>query len=345
MSNPVRWLSFIALTAFGSHIAPVSAAQAAHCKLETLAAVDIAVRDPGPLVSATVDGHPVWLVLRTDGGITEFLPAAVAHLGLKTEALTEDVKAQSGGKAVTATVEMQSFSIASVRLAKKYAWMDPTGKSGEPQVIEGRTVLGSLGMDVLWHYDFELDPARNKLNLFAPNHCGAHAVYWPGTVKRLDVQVAPMGDFFFAAEINGKSVDARISVATQWTLLRADVARQLFGTDINSPELLVTKLTAGPLSLSDTRIQLVQPPANLDYCKRLTDARPTGAAGFNDCLSGTPLTLGLDVVGKLRMYFATRDQAIYFTSNDEVTASSQTDITPRNFSTANSMNADTARGM
>jgi len=61
MSNPARWLSFFALTAFCSHMTPVTAAQAAHCKLETLAAVDIAVRDPGPLVPATVDGHPVWL--------------------------------------------------------------------------------------------------------------------------------------------------------------------------------------------------------------------------------------------------------------------------------------------
>jgi hypothetical protein len=64
----------------------------------------------------------------------------------------------------------------------------------------------------------------------------------------------------------------------------------------------------------------VWPPAGLNYCKALTDERPTGAAGFNDCLSGNPLTLGLDIVGKLRMYFATRDRAIYFTSNDELTA-------------------------
>jgi hypothetical protein len=295
------------------------------CTLKTLAAVDLAMREPGPLVPAIVDGHPVWLVLRTDSGITEFFPPAVAELGLHTETLSADIEAKSGGKSVKAMASIQSFAIAGLRLPKKFAWVDPSTEAAATAAIDGRTVLGSLGMDVLWPYDFELDPTRGKLTLYAQNHCGARAVYWPGTVQRLDVQVAPMGNFFFSVDLNGKSIEAAISVDTPWTFLRADVARRLFGVSMNDSELAVTQLTAGPLTLKDTHIRLVRPPANLNYCTALTDERPTGAAGFNDCLSGTPLTLGLDIVGKLRMYFATRDRAIYFTSNDELTAMRATD--------------------
>jgi len=170
------------------------AADQAHCKLETLAAVDLSVREAGPLVPATVDDHPVWLVLRTDVGITRFNPLAVVQLGLHTEVLPPDFELLTDGKRVKASTSFHSFNIATLKLKKDYAWVDPTPEAARAQVIEGRTLLGSLGMDVLWHYDFELDPARSKLTLYAPNHCGAHAVYWPGTVKRLDVEIAPMGD-------------------------------------------------------------------------------------------------------------------------------------------------------
>jgi hypothetical protein len=311
------------------------------CKLETLADVDITMREAGPLIPASVDGHPVWLILQVENGITRFYPAAVQALGLPTETVPHGVDALQSEQRVKATASIHSFNIGALRLKKQYAWVDPTKESEALQVIEGRTLLGALSLDALWHYDFELDPAHDKMIFYAPNHCGVRAVYWPGTVQRLDVQVEAMGDFFFAAEINGKSVDARISVATQWTYLRADVAHQLFGTDIDASELAVSRLVAGPLSLSDTHIRLAQTSHKMTYCKALTDERPTGAAGFNDCLSGgTPLTLGLDVVGKLRMFFAVRDQAIYFTSNEEVTAMAR-----RNRSTANSMKAETARGM
>ena len=320
MSNSWRLLFLCCLVAGCARVTDSPAAEAAHCTLKTLAAVDLSMREPGPLVPATVEGHPVWLILQTDNGITEFSAAAIAQLGLHTETLSADIEAQSGGKPVKAMASIESFSIAGLRLPKKYAWVSPGTESPAPAVIDGRTVLGWLGMDVLWPFDLELDPTRHKFILYAQNHCGARAVYWPGTVQRLDVEVAAMGNFFFAAELNGKSIDAGISIATQWTFLRADVARQLFGVSATSPELAVTRLTAGPLVRTDTRIRLVRPPAGLNYCKALTDERPTGAAGFNDCLSGNPLTLGLDIVGKLRMYFATRDRAIYFTSNDELTA-------------------------
>jgi hypothetical protein len=320
MSNPRRLLFLLCLCVSAARLTDSPAAESAHCTLKTLAAVDLSMREPGPLVPAMVDGHPVWFILQTDEGITELFAAAVAGLGLHTESLSADLQAQSGGKPVKSLVSIQSFSIASLRLPKKYAWVDPSTEVPTPAVIDGRTVLGSLGTDVLWPFDFELDPTRGKFTLYAQNHCGARAVYWPGTVQRLDVEVAAMGNFFFAAQVNGKPIDAGISIATQWTHLRADVAQQLFGVSATSSELAVTRLTAGPLALVDTQIRLVQPPAGLNYCKALTAERPTGAAGFNDCLSGNPLTLGLDIVGKLRMYFATRDRAIYFTSNDELTA-------------------------
>jgi hypothetical protein len=113
-------------------------AEPARCTLKTLAAVELPMRDAGPLVPVTVDGRPAWLVLHTNDGITTFLPTAVAELGLHTEALSPDLEAKSDGKAVKFLASIQSFTIGSLRLPKKFAWVDPSSESPSTTVIEGR---------------------------------------------------------------------------------------------------------------------------------------------------------------------------------------------------------------
>jgi len=115
-------------------------------------------------------------------------------------------------------------------------------------------------------------------------------------------------------------VEATISFTNPHTAIRSDAARRLYGFD-DAPRTMT--LSGIGLSNEDVRVELVSEPAVPASC--VLTAHRTGAYYYqgDECRGiEPPLYLGLDVVRHLHLYFATKEQVVYFSDAE---ASKQVD--------------------
>jgi hypothetical protein len=74
------------------------------------------------------------------------------------------------------------------------------------------------------------------------------------------------------------------------------------------------KMTLPGLSVTNADVQLL---AGLDKkCELSRDSGPEHSATYKKCFGSPPLTLGLDVLRHLRLYFATEEHIVYVTAAD-----------------------------
>jgi hypothetical protein len=95
-------------------------------------------------------------------------------------------------------------------------------------------VVGILGMDVLKQTDIELDAAHRKMNLFSPDHCPGHVVYWAAKYDSAPIRFRKLGEFYFPMELDGKKLETTLATSRPMTTLRTDATWHLFHFDTNS---------------------------------------------------------------------------------------------------------------
>jgi hypothetical protein len=74
------------------------------------------------------------------------------------------------------------------------------------------------------------------------------------------------------------------------------------------------KMTAPGLAVKNPSIKLTQPPAAEVGCRLNASKRRAAGAGYEDCLGPVPLKVGLSLLAELRLYFATKENVMYFTA-------------------------------
>ena len=128
-------------------------------------------------------------------------------------------------------------------------------------------------------------------------------------------------------ELDGKSIQTTIQSASERTKLRTDVSKKLYGFDENSPgnqidstasgkpqaHYRAMKMTAQGLSVTNADVQLIP---GWENCHISLNNGPQHAAGYNNCYGNPPLTLGMDVLRHVRIYFSTKEHVVYITAAD-----------------------------
>jgi hypothetical protein len=291
------------------------------CNATPLASVTLSVDGP-TLVPVTLNGHPAWMILQTQAALTLIGQDAVDTLQLATHGMGEGMEVTVGGRSVTRMVSAGPISIGGLRIARTDFLVDPfPHKNG---MYEGRPVAGSLAMDMLWPFDFELDLANKKLALYSPNTCGGPAAPWADHFGRMPMDLTAVGDIYFAVEIEGKKLETSIATSADDSRMGVDIAHRLSvsshePTDSSGPGSIASgsvltsliKLASGDLVIPE-KIRLTPAPAAV--C-RLSE-RPDGVLGYDGCYGGYPLVLGREALRKLHLYFATKEKMIYFTAAD-----------------------------
>lgn len=137
-----------------------------------------------------------------------------------------------------------------------------------------------------------------------------------------------MGNYYFPVELEGKKLDATISTDVTTTLQEA-VSKKVYGFDRHSsdikwmsiggrasePYFMAMKVTAEGFNVTNANVRLVPTSVN---CKLTLRKAPYDAVGFDWCMNVYPLTLGLDVLKGLHLYFAKKEGMLYLTSaNDQ----------------------------
>jgi hypothetical protein len=173
--------------------------------------------------------------------------------------------------------------------------------------------------------DFELDFANNKLNLFSSDHCPGKVVYWSDSEASVPYTFDGIGVLIFPVELDGKSVEASIEAGGSKTRLHTDVSKKLYGFDENSEGIRIEqavgsdkavahyramKMTARGLSVINADVDLIPGPKNCIISR----SGPEHAAGYENCYGNPPLTLGIEILRHLRLYFATKEHILYFTA-------------------------------
>jgi Aspartyl protease len=317
----------ISLVTLGITLAgSVRAAEPQDCTLKQYGSIDLIVTDDGPvLMPIQLNGKPAVMALTLGSAGSVLWKRAAEERQLRRDP-TPAQGVRLGKQKLTETATLDSITLGSL-----------TYGSGKilvaPRPVEGLTdtgpeaTAGLLGADILSKVDFELDLARKKLNLFSQDHCAGQVVYWTRNYASAPLYRGPLGELYFPLELEGKRVQATLSVDAPFTTLSTDVTRRLYGFDETSPGIEVERdgddveyhyrampITAPGLTVKNARVQLSKPRKG---CTLLSSARRKGGAGYDEsCMGAYPMKLGRSVLQELRLYFATKEEMLYFSAAD-----------------------------
>ncbi len=316
-----RWLTAAAVftaTAMTAVFPPAAAGAAATatsgCAMKRYASLDLLELEGGLIaVPVRVQDSDAFMVLNLSGAISKISAQAVAAFALPLTVVPADIAFRESGTRGKKTYHRKldqyaatrQFSIGELRFPGQQFLVDPvsttTAVYGSPQII------GMLANDLLWHADLELDLGNHKLNLYAPNRCGANVVYWSEHPEMLPLARGPFGDSSFTTELNGKKLETALSTLNDGTFLASDAAHALYGID--GGEFGTAELKAGALSLAGERVELLPRPN--EECP-LTDKGD--GYGYIGCFGAYPLMLGRAILKRLHLYISNQENRLYFTN-------------------------------
>jgi len=312
----------LAVVASGAGVAAHAAGAA--CKLEAVASIDIEFNDFGNvLLPVKVNGKEAWVVLEMDSGSALVSRAAVEHLGLRIEE-QHDLEMLVGNSRVTHKTVVDSLLLGTANFARWSFYIDPRREQAVP-MYRGKPLLGSLTSQFMNVVDVELNLAARKLNLLKQTtNCKGKQVYWGGEVTAMDLYTDQSGLMLFPMEVDGKRVETSLNTGSRVSRISEKVSRQYFGFGRDSPGVVLDErtfvdavpyremaLTAKALSMKDARMYLYDDMAS--DCTPATVDRASRAIGFHDCFSLTPLSIGTDLLQRLRIYIAPKERKIFFT--------------------------------
>jgi hypothetical protein len=139
---------------------------------------------------------------------------------------------------------------------------------------------------------------------------------------------APLGNFHFPMELEGKKIETTLATGNASTTLTTDVTKRLYGFDEHSEDIETDKevggrtrshyramaLTTPGLNVTNSKVELVPRP---DLCHLDTGWGRDAVAQYSGCMgSEAPLHLGMNVLEKLHLYVATKESVVYFSAAD-----------------------------
>ncbi len=182
-----------------------------------------------------------------------------------------------------------------------------------PEAVLPPDTIGMLAPDIMRNYDIEFDFAGGKFNVFEPNSCPGHAVYWThGAFAQVPIKLDNAGHITIPVTLDGKTLTAAVDTGAEGSIMSLDAAQELFGIEagnallkpLGDQEVNGLARTAAyryPFaSLTFEGVQVSNP--NITVLK-------TG--GYHHGLPD--LVLGIETLRQLHMYIAYQEGAIYLT--------------------------------
>jgi hypothetical protein len=295
------------------------------CGLKQLASLDLAQFPGHVLMPVTIQGNSVWMSLHTGSPVGDIIDDQVQPLQLHRRSVFVGTPSGQKGTVVPGAIA-DDVQLGHVRVRDVSFITVLRGRSAEPLTFDQRPIVGAIGMDVLSTVDFELDIAHGKLNLFSQDHCAGQVVYWSGPVASIPVKRGDLGELYFPIELDGNTLEAVMWSRWQHSVLRTDVARKIYGFDEHSagngtltdPDRTLTyrvmSLTTPAFQVRNAVIVLL--PQKNKHCFVVKHSSKDSMIGYDGCLVEHPLQLGISILSKLRIYFATKEQMLYLSPAD-----------------------------
>jgi hypothetical protein len=276
----------------------------------------------GPLfgVAVTVNGTPRVFQLNTAGQISRVSPAIVSELKLSP---------RSQGQMFARNGAVRNGAVVTVDLGVGNQVL----KDNEMLVMQGSGPFdGIYAPDLMQHYDIEMDFAGRKLNYFLTDHCDGQVVYWPNAgITSVPIrgwtEHASYPIMTIPVAVDGHPMMATVETGDPGTTMEADTAHQLFDLTADSPGAVplgtmngnasqrvygytFKTLTIGGVTINAPRVR-VEP----DLLGRGTsDTIMADSRVVRHTDNKVPaLRLGMNVLGRLHLYIAAKEQKLYLT--------------------------------
>jgi hypothetical protein len=306
-------LFFMAIA--GLALAP-ACAQAA-CKLQLISSVDVELGAAGAvLLPVKINGHDTWMVLQMSSGISLVNRKVAKQLGMELQEQRKFQSNQGNGRYFPQMSVVGSMLVGTTNFAGWSLYVLAPSDQPVP-MFRGLPVLGPLSSQIALAADMELDLAHGKLNLFTQTSaCDGGQVYWGGEVATVPLYVDQSGLLVFPVEVDGQSVEASLNTQGRATVMSQKVIKKFFGKDSRQAGgadqgYRRMSLTARGLEMNDVEVRLLDDRKS--PCVPTTSDRHSRAIGFDQCISQAPLSIGTDLLRRLRIYIATKEGRIFFT--------------------------------
>jgi Aspartyl protease len=290
------------------------------------------------LVPVTINNQPEKMVFNTAGGVTSINQRTVDALKLDT--MNTRVRFLDGGGNASEKYVAVDFKMGDLDNKDIQFMVTPN-----PQAGELNDTAGVVATDIMSHYDVELDLSAGKVNLFSQKHCDGHVIYWhptavavmPITLEKprpvtLQGRLRPIArrsiHIWVPITLDGKPFTAAINTSSARSTMSAAVAKYIFGVTPDSPGAVKLEpinggegpqpfgyvfksLTFDTVTVTDPHIVITpdligskDPNNTID-----TDSR----VHRQDEDLGSQVTIGMDVLTKLRTYIAFGERKLYMT--------------------------------
>jgi len=322
-------IAAIALSWLIPHIAAAEdTAATSKCQLKRYASIDLRLSHGLAYVPVAINTRHAWMVLVLQSVFTSLWDSRASEWATSIGRLPGH-----GGQWRVASLD--DFQIGSLSLGKAKMIIGGELAASQP-MLDGIPVVGGLGTDVFARSDFELDFASHKLNLYSTDHCQDSVVYWADSYAAVPIHRGALGNYFFPMELDGKKIETELSTTMDAARLQTDVTRKLYGFDEHSRGIehesdasghaiahyRAMSVSTNGLKVANARIREWEEPPKKALCTVLGTYRgDENAAMYTNCRGGEPpLLLGMNVVQQLHLYFATKEQMLYFTAADATTS-------------------------
>jgi predicted aspartyl protease len=209
--------------AFGLHVAVEPG-----CVIRAIGTISVTTKDRTPVIGASVNGHPLTLVLDTGGERSIITPAAAVRIGAQPPRVEFSRQLRGlAGKLATREVELSSFLAGGVAIPLRRILVAPLPTRMGPE----SPIDGLLGADALRFFDIDLDLPHNRLVLYAKQACSNAVPDWTGPYTPIDGVGFPGAHLVFPVRLDGHRVLAFIDTGAQRTMLSATTARALGVTE------------------------------------------------------------------------------------------------------------------
>lgn len=324
---------------------PAAQPAAATCTLTKLTSFDADISSGRIIIHVQIDGQVVAAMLDTALPFNMISKNLVEKLSLST------VEASSVMMTPTYSYYRKNLAVPSLppedltmmdasggtpkRLTKAHTVAFGDIKTGDtPFYVMGEPDKGGSAPDVIFGanfletYDLELDLAHGKVNVFFPNHCPGAVVYWSNRFGEVPIKISSSGHITLPVAVNGLESHAIVDTGAPLSLISKKSAADDLHIDptANGDKLeYITTPSGGHLPFyrhtfdsfdfggahfNQTALGIA--PDRLNWAIKNNVHDPQGALLHEETIN-TPITLGMNHIEKLRIYFSFKENMLYFT--------------------------------
>jgi predicted aspartyl protease len=277
----------LALLAFSG----TSAAQMQeNCQLVQLASLEIGTDASGGVYVPMSIGGKDYNMLVDTGGIYGTLNAGIAT-DLKLPRHPIDMFRMRmnmiDGKRLDQYVTLDSVQLGKMSADKVSLVLMPGDRLPDQ-------IAGTLSPDVLHNYDVEFDFADAKMNLFSQDHCEGRVVYWTHEpFAQIPMRLDEYWHIVFPVILDGQHLTATLDTGSSRSIISVKAASDLFGwTDGGDKKPVFKSLTIQGVTINNPDVIVI----------------PSSHMG-----TGDQMIVGMDVLRRLRLYIAYKEQTLYVT--------------------------------